>query len=86
MASSFHSEEPHPVARDPGDTASILFTALGIALAVLMLLAIVAPRFLWAGAVNWAVTLGASALAFLVVLAVGFARRERPGEASEESA
>lgn len=80
MASPFHTEEPHPVARTPYDAGSILVTAAGVALAVLMLLAIVAPRFLWGGTVNWAVTLGASAAAFLLVLAVGFARRSGPGE------
>lgn len=77
MASNFQPEHPHSERRSTGSWGSLLVTALVAALAMLMILAIGAPRWFENAAANWGVSIGVSVLTFIAVLAIGWFLRSR---------
>lgn len=74
MSTLFQPEEPHPQTDKPASKGPIITLAIGLALAVMMILALVGPRFEWSGATLWLVTIGAGVVTALVVGGVGFMR------------
>jgi hypothetical protein len=57
-----------------------LFVMAGAAAAaVIMILALAAPRFLGEGGLRWILTLGAGALTFAVIVGVALVRRSSRG-------
>lgn len=81
MESRFQTDNPHPSSRSPITTSTVTI-GLVAALGVVMLFALVAPRLLWDGTVNWVITLGAGVLTFIAVLLVGFSRNYTPADGS----
>ena len=75
MATSFQPDDQHPQAKTSTSSTSIIVTAVLVALAVIMLFALAVPRLSGDEGVSWLLTLGAGALALVLVLAIGFMRR-----------
>lgn len=76
MPSSFQPDDPHPDTRGAATISKTsLATAIVSALMVIMVLAIIAPRAF--GDNRWIITLGLGALTLVVVLAIGYFRKEK---------
>lgn len=77
--SSFQPDKPHPQTKGTGGTRRTIFVvAAAVALMVIMVLAIGTPRLFGSDPLyRWLLTLGSGALAFAVVVGIGFVRRSR---------
>lgn len=79
MSTPFQPSDPHAPTMKPGFPILIL-VSLVIALGVVMLVAILAPRFAEEEGVHWGVTLGAGALTFIIAFLYGLSRRSQEAE------
>lgn len=77
MSDYFQPDEPHAEAKEPAGWGAIILVSAVSALLVVMILAILAPRLVEDYSQSWAVTFGAGALTFVIILAIGFIRRAR---------
>ncbi len=75
MSTSFQPDKPYEKSTGSSGLSSILVTGLLAALAVVMLFALAVPRFFMDGETNWLLTLGAGALTFIIILAIGMLRK-----------
>lgn len=75
MAADFQPEKPQPAAREEGALKSTILTAVASALVVMMLIALVVPRFAGDSQMNWGLTLGAGIVTLLGVFLFSYLRR-----------
>ncbi len=68
MASSFQPANPHPPSKRHG-ISFVLLTGAGVALSVMMIVAIVLPRYFLNATTSWVATLGSGIGTFALVLA-----------------
>jgi len=76
MSSSFQPADPHPPSRRYG-ISFVLLTGAGLALAVMMIVAIVLPRYFLDTTTSWVATLGSGIGTFALVLAYDVVQRMR---------
>lgn len=81
MSDSFQPEKPYPPeGEEASEGPASIWIALLSALGVVMILAILAPRFMQESGVNWWVTLGAGVLVFVVVFLIGRIKGSKSGQ------
>lgn len=76
MASRFQPSNPHPPSKRYG-MSFVLLTGAGAALCVMMIVAIVLPRYFLDTTTSWVVTLGSGVGTFTLVLAYEVVQRMR---------
>ena len=76
MATRFQPSNPHPPSKRYG-ISFVLLTGAGVALSVMMIVAIVLPRYFLNATTSWVATLGSGIGTFALVLAYEAVQRWR---------
>ncbi len=89
MSNDFQPEKPYASEPGPRRRPASVWIALLSALGVIMVLAVLLPQFLaQESGANWWITLGAGAVVFVVVWAIGWrkgAKSEQPTWSGEDA-